>query len=197
MLVRAAAELLVERGYEKTTLAEIGKRAGYSGALVTQRFGSKDGLLWAVVQTMVIDYWKRDDIQPQEALTGVDALRHVIRALRASARRNPDSLHALYALIFEFSKPHSVFHERMQALHRDQRAAVERALRQGVEQGLIRSDVEPVDAAAVVVSGYRGAGFQWVLDRSFDYDGALAALDQVLAAGLTARPPVNASPRTN
>jgi AcrR family transcriptional regulator len=38
-LIQAAAELLTERGYERTTLAAIGERAGYSAGLVTGRFG--------------------------------------------------------------------------------------------------------------------------------------------------------------
>ena len=52
-LLDAAAELISEGGYERMTLAAIGKRAGYSHGLVTARFGSKEGLLWALVDRMV------------------------------------------------------------------------------------------------------------------------------------------------
>ena len=44
-LVEAAAALIVEKGWEATTAAEIGRRAGYSRAMVHARYGSKDAIL--------------------------------------------------------------------------------------------------------------------------------------------------------
>lgn len=48
-MLEAAATLFARQGYLKTTLTDIGQAAGYSGALVTQRFGSKLGVLTALV----------------------------------------------------------------------------------------------------------------------------------------------------
>ena len=47
-LARAAAELIIEKGWEATTAAEIGRRAGYSRAMVHARYGSKDAVLDAI-----------------------------------------------------------------------------------------------------------------------------------------------------
>src|ERR1700748_893308 len=49
-LLRAALKLIAERGYRNTSLAAIGEEAGYSRGLVNDRFGSKAGLLWALVK---------------------------------------------------------------------------------------------------------------------------------------------------
>ena len=49
-LVSAAAELIVEKGWEATTAAEIGRRAGYSRAMVHARFGTKDAILYALLR---------------------------------------------------------------------------------------------------------------------------------------------------
>ena len=46
-LVEAAAELIVEKGWEATTSAEVGRRAGYSRAMVHARYGSKHAILEA------------------------------------------------------------------------------------------------------------------------------------------------------
>ena len=43
-MLDAAKQLLLELGLEKTTLAAIGERAGYSRGLASYRFGSKAGL---------------------------------------------------------------------------------------------------------------------------------------------------------
>ena len=49
-LLRAAAELLVERGVKAATFENIAQRAGYSRGLVTERFGSKQGLIEALIE---------------------------------------------------------------------------------------------------------------------------------------------------
>ncbi|WP_417620301.1 TetR/AcrR family transcriptional regulator [Parasphingorhabdus sp.] len=49
-MLNAAEELFAEQGLMKTTLLDIGRRAGYSGGLATHRFGSKLGLVEALVE---------------------------------------------------------------------------------------------------------------------------------------------------
>ena len=41
----AAIELIGEKGFDTTTAAEIGERAGYSRSMVHARYGSKESLL--------------------------------------------------------------------------------------------------------------------------------------------------------
>ncbi|GAA3634825.1 TetR/AcrR family transcriptional regulator [Kineosporia mesophila] len=50
MLLTAAGELFAERGYEKTTLREIGVRAGVDPALIARYFGSKAKLYLAALR---------------------------------------------------------------------------------------------------------------------------------------------------
>ena len=52
-MLQAAAELIVEKGWEATTAAEIGRRAGYSRALVHARFGGKDAILEGLQQAYI------------------------------------------------------------------------------------------------------------------------------------------------
>src|SRR3954468_14196970 len=46
-LLDAAAALFDERGYERTTVREIGERAGVDAALIARYFGGKEGLYLA------------------------------------------------------------------------------------------------------------------------------------------------------
>ncbi|MEV5388496.1 TetR family transcriptional regulator [Streptomyces sp. NPDC052721] len=50
LLVRAAGELLAERGFERTTVRDIGERAGVDQALIARYFGSKAQLFIAVLR---------------------------------------------------------------------------------------------------------------------------------------------------
>src|ERR1700745_982557 len=47
-LLDAAIELIAEKGFERTTVAEIGERAGYSRSMVRARYGSKEALLESI-----------------------------------------------------------------------------------------------------------------------------------------------------
>ena len=47
-IISAAIEAFADRGYHRTTLNQIGAEAGFTGALISNRYGSKAGLARAV-----------------------------------------------------------------------------------------------------------------------------------------------------
>src|SRR5690606_37191431 len=55
-LLEAAGALIAERGYENTSIAAIGERAGYSRGLVTARFGTKQNLLNVLLDRITFDW---------------------------------------------------------------------------------------------------------------------------------------------
>ena len=72
-MLDAAIELVLENGTEKTTLAMIGEKAGYSRGLATYRFGSKAGLYDTLCKSIGrswLEYLKRG----VEGKTGIDAM---------------------------------------------------------------------------------------------------------------------------
>ena len=55
LLLDAAGELFAERGYDRTTLREVGERAGVDPAMVARHFGSKVGLYLATLRAELGD----------------------------------------------------------------------------------------------------------------------------------------------
>ncbi|WP_306185196.1 TetR/AcrR family transcriptional regulator [Streptomyces sp. MK5] len=55
LLVKAAGELLAERGFERTTVRDIGERAGVDQALIARYFGGKTQLFIAVLRAEMGD----------------------------------------------------------------------------------------------------------------------------------------------
>jgi TetR/AcrR family transcriptional regulator, fatty acid metabolism regulator protein len=51
-LVGCALDALAEVGYQQTTVAEVGRRAGVSKGVVTYHFPARDELIWAAVTTV-------------------------------------------------------------------------------------------------------------------------------------------------
>jgi AcrR family transcriptional regulator len=180
-LLTAAAELIGERGYNATTLAAIGERAGYSHGMVTRRFGSKEGLLAVLIERMVSD-WSQHELR--EAVgdeTGVPALQAMIGSVRRAVRRAPVQMRALYGLTFEALQPTPGLRERMVEVHREQRRQLADMVRAGVPVGTIRADADPAGTATMVIAGLRGIAFQWLLEPAdVDIDAALAGFSEDL-----------------
>lgn len=163
-LLDAAADLIAERGYERTTLAAIGERAGYTHGLVTARFGSKEGLLWALIERMVVD-WSTEQLAPQLRDAGsADAMHKLLAEMRKGWRTKSKHMKALYALIFQALLPIPVLNERMRDLHRSMRADLEKGIDRGIEDGTIAREVDSAAVARLIVGALRGAAYQAMLD---------------------------------
>lgn len=179
-MLRAALKLIGERGYRGTSLAAIGEKAGYSRGLVSERFGSKDGLLWALVKDMM-RAWRRDlEVGAQEPATGLDELDNILdNHRRVLEQRGP--IRAFYALMFEAIGPVPQLLPEFRKLHRGFRADVERIFRTGIEAGTFRADLDPRAQAVVLLGALRGIGFQWLLEPDgFSLDAAYGTLKRNL-----------------
>ena len=185
-LVGAAVRLIADRGYQRTTLAAIGDEAGYSRGLVTQRFGSKEGLLWAVLDRL-LGSWAIRNVGPRVGdLVGIDALRASLDAYLHVVETAPDSLRAYHALLREADGPVPAVRDRIAALNRGERDAVEAWLRAGQAAGTVRADVDPRAVATTFLATIRGTTTQWLLDPGVDLVAALtqyaASLEAMLGA---------------
>jgi AcrR family transcriptional regulator len=165
-LLDAAAELISEGGYERMTLAAIGKRAGYSHGLVTARFGSKEGLLWALVDSMVNE-WRTELLAPAIVdHSGTAALHTLLDELTKTWRRSPARMRALYILTLEALLPVPVplLREPMVALHEDLRCGIANTIACSINEGVTSPDVDAPAAARLIVGALRGASYQSMLD---------------------------------
>jgi AcrR family transcriptional regulator len=105
-MLRAATELFAEHGVSGTSLADIGERAGFSRGLPAFRYGSKIGLIKALLESMESRSAARR-IVALEGKQGLAALRtaiaHRIDTMRGSAAASS----ALYSVVIAslFSMP--------------------------------------------------------------------------------------------
>jgi AcrR family transcriptional regulator len=179
-LLAAAAELFADRGYRQTTLADIGERAGYSHGLVTRRFGSKQGLIVALLDHM-IDNWKQRALLPAVgSRTGIAGIRAFFASFCANAQRNSTNLRALESLMFEGLWGEAELQERLAAVERDGQKLCRDLIDAGRRDGTVRPDVEVEAVGLMVTSALRGATYRWLLDDDFDLCAALTAFGDVL-----------------
>jgi len=185
-MLRAALKLIGERGYRGTSLAAIGEEAGYSRGLVNERFGSKSGLLWVLVKHMMAVWTEfgRPGQGSSSTPVGIEALCEILDNHRRAVERD-DCLRSFYALMFEALGPIPELLPEFQKLHRDFRTALERQMREGIEAGVVRSDIDPAAQATILLGALRGIGFQWLLDRdSIALESAYSELKRDLRRSL-------------
>ena len=159
-LVEAAAQLITEKGWEATTAAEIGRRAGYSRAMVHARYGGKDAIL---------DTLFRNTYEAQQAADGgdeVDGLRHAlghfdrIIGLYAADR---EFLRAMFVLTFEAVKSTSPMRGRLQEWLSGGADTVDAGLRAGIADGSVRADVDVASATVDISTAGLGVAHHWMV----------------------------------
>lgn len=188
-IMRAAVTLIARQGFSKTTLAQIGAEAGYSGGLVSYRFGSKEALLQELVRRTT-DRFTQDQIRPAlDGLTGVEALCGILDVFIRELVEREDRIRALNVLRGEAFGPVPQARALFVQLDRDFREAVRQAIRQGVADGGVRPDVDAAAEAAAFVSTFRGLALQWLLEPGcFDLEAVAESIKASLRAHLSPTP---------
>jgi AcrR family transcriptional regulator len=173
-LARAAAELIIEKGWEATTAAEIGRRAGYSRAMVHARYGSKDAVLDAIFMREYVAQLS-PDLDPE-----ANGLRHALAHLDRIgqlAAEDPELLRAMFVAAFEAVKSTSALrpHSLGQLVVGMQK--VEAGLKKGISDGSVRPDVDVKRAVNDISSAVYGIAYLWlVLSDGYDLKNELKGL---------------------
>jgi AcrR family transcriptional regulator len=165
MLLQATADLIAERGYEGTTLIEIGKRAGYSHGLVTRRFGTKAMLVRSLIERLSSQFGHEAGlVETIGDATGIDAIEKVLIGIRRSATTSQDALRGFYALLFESLKPTVGLLDYIRQLHADFLSDVSERVAAGHRTGRLGDDVDASALAELMINAMRGLAYRWMLD---------------------------------
>ena len=159
----AAIELINERGTQKTTLKEIGERAGYSRGLANYRFGSKDGLMLELFESFD-GRWKEHLLHYVGEARGLDAVRQAASALRDFLSRESSYMRAMYLLWYECLGHESEMRRTLARHHGVYRDDARRWIEEGIEAGDIRPEIDPAQFAAQYCAFIFGTVYQWLVN---------------------------------
>ncbi|TWV55700.1 TetR/AcrR family transcriptional regulator [Streptomyces misionensis] len=144
-LLRAATDLFSERGFDRTTIRDIGERAGVDPALIARYFGSKTRLYLAALEEERGDV-VRDVLDPERLLDIVDRVerRGLVPLLQVAVEPLRDAAAADAAK--------AALHARLVE------PLVRRFTREGVDRPRLRAELV-VAAVVGVVLGHRSGAF--------------------------------------
>ena len=194
-MLAAAAELIVERGLDGTSLRSVGQRAGVSRAMPGYHFGSKDGLIERLARrgherTLdaalgALATADRDAL----ALTSLEALRVMIESFLDVVLRGEAPEERAVVVLWGATFPAASRLDAMLESDRETHGLLADQIRAGHGDGSIRSDLDP-DAAALMVMGLaRGAAaLAFTHPDLADTARIGATCGEAIVAALTPRP---------
>lgn len=163
-MLRAAARLVAERGVSGTSLADVGVAAGYSRGLPVERFGSKLGLIQALLESM--DAWFQARlVSALKGVTGMKAVRLRVEA-HLDGIKDTASTAALYSIYTESLFVMPELQPHVAAITSRWLDGLAENLRQARRAGDIGRHVNCEAEAKFLLAAMRGLVIQYLLDRS-------------------------------
>lgn len=161
-MISAAMKLIAEKGITRTSLAEVGIAAGYSRGLPVARFGSKLGLIEAIVD-FVDDNFAAISPEQTEGLRGLQAVQARIAAHVENGTKSPVAAWVICHLYGEATSGHPELKPRMRTLSETFADGFEKHLLEARQDGEIAPDVDCKFTAAILVGVVRGIFVEWML----------------------------------
>jgi len=159
-LAEAAIELIAEKGYSNTTAREIGVRAGYSRAMVGERFGTKEALLDSVLEQ---HYERRIDVDPDPGASGLERVLAPVDALCTFAAEDPRLLRAMFVLNFEAIHDPDVLRQRIRSWLSRLRDRLTEAALAGQSDGTVTANVDATEISGEIMAAGIGYAYMWIV----------------------------------
>ena len=171
-IFECAVALFAARGYDATTMEDIGERADVARATVFNYFPRKDDIVfeWIARRRAMVSA-----ILAEGGQQATDTATRLRRAFRSLAHVYEDDSTTGRAMVHAFLRaggPLAAYTSETPVLLAD-------AIRSGQERGDIRPEVDPTRAGLVLFDAYLGILYRWV-----DEEGGRATLEEELTATL-------------
>lgn len=181
-IVTAATELFAQNGYRGTGLLAIAAKVGVTQPTLMHHFGSKQGLLHAVIERR-----HAQDMAELELLlrAGLSSPLDVLPRLATHLRERAGLAHLFAVLVAENLLPDHPAHDWFVERYRTTRTVVATALREGQSRGDVKADADVADVALRLLAVLDGVQTQWLLDPdTVDLDAAFNSVAVAFRAEL-------------
>jgi AcrR family transcriptional regulator len=174
-ILDSAITLLAQRGVDRASLRTVGEAIGVSHTALRHYFSSRDELL--------VEAYRAHEARAAAAApaTSESAVGLIVEA--AGRNRSIPGLVELYATLTTdaLQEQHAVTREFVRDRFRSLRQALAAMIESGQQAGRVAADIDPLDAAALVIAASDGLQIQWLLDPdAVDVGRSLSILERLL-----------------
>ena len=165
-MFKAAIKLIAKHGPESMTLAQVGKSAGFTGGLVSYRFGSKIGLLKAVSER-ILDLWMSRVVRQSLAnMTGIQELEKLTELYFNSIRGKSPLMLALFRLMNESYSSYRELAPYFQQFDKDVRRDISKIVEDSKKVGEVSKSIDSEAFAVAYIGVLRGVAMQYFINNS-------------------------------
>jgi TetR/AcrR family fatty acid metabolism transcriptional regulator len=183
-LMDAALGVFARNGYERATVDEIVREAGFSKGAFYVHFEAKEDIFWAMLEERTKHLQEAFREAADLDLPVSQNLAMILRSIFSQNRDDP----LWSALFMEFAAHASrnqKVRDQLAALHRSWRDFAIEALDRGREAGLVRKDLDLEFASSVQIAVVEGMLMQSRLaPATFDLDSTVEPLSRLLGEWL-------------
>jgi AcrR family transcriptional regulator len=184
-ILEVARDLFAQRGFEKTTMADIAEVVGVVESALYRHFRSKQELLVEAVRTFYEPII--EDVE-RAAASIVDPLARLRYAVWRHLRAYAEEPELCRLVVHEARGLEDYWNSEIAKLNRRYTAFVTRAVADGVASGAFAPDVRPALVRDMVYGTLEHVGLAAISrGATLDVDGLTAELMAVLEPGLTRR----------
>src|SRR6202050_357171 len=157
-LLQAAARWLYRSGCQSASLDTILASAGVTKGALYHHFKNKEALGYAVVEEVISPDVRVTWVRPLQSLKDpIDALIDIVQGISVRTKVVCGGCQ-LNNLAQEMSPLDAGFRKRLEIIFDTWRDAAASVLREGQIRGSVRRDVEPTDAAGLLIAMVEGYG---------------------------------------
>jgi TetR/AcrR family acrAB operon transcriptional repressor len=188
-LLKAALTVFSRKGYAMTTLADVASEAGVTRGAIYWHFGSKAELYTALMD----EYARLGNAIVQSPIaeggTLVDILRRVFINQLVAVESDPALRAVMEISLFKTERTPDLAGSLMQQLESSRRllGGISEAMRDGIERGELRPDIDPNEMARAFLALQNGVLTMWLYDpASFSLRESAPALAELFLQGILA-----------
>jgi len=180
-IYKAAIKLIAKEGPANMSLAKLGKLAGFSGGLVSYRFGSKGNMLKAVADR-ILELWERRVLAPALSNeSALDDLKTLSKLYLDSVKNKSDLILAQFRLMNDSYSTHKELKQQFSDFDCKARGLMINLMEKGQASGEIKKSVDAHGFSVIFIGMLRGTAMQYfVNEKNIDLDQTAEMIADIL-----------------
>ncbi len=182
-ILDAAFLAFSENGYAKTTMDDIVRRSGLSKGTLYWHFKNKEELFVATLVSTFKEFDTMLDMLVDQDTPASERLRTLFMGVGLFIDQNRHIIGLLIDAFFQSYQTEPT-QQAMQVFYEKYTGAVEAMIRQGIERGEFRKDIDPHMTAISLMAGGDGIALYLMLDPAWDVQTAFSTFGDLILRGM-------------
>lgn len=190
LIIAAAIQEFIKKGFAKTTINDIAKTAGIGKGTVYEYFTTKSEIINSTfeyfIRSMEFDFEQVliSGLPPTEKM--LEIFKQFSDFLDSETRVIMELMFDLWSESIKGKSSKSIIYTEMRKFYHAYREIFADIIIEGMGDGSFKKDINPHHAASLIVGGLDGIVVQWVLDmESFNYHDVLKTAASIFINGIS------------